>query len=165
MDKPLEEDELSFRYELFSKSLNSLDLDGVELIPQTMAPFPWHFGGQRYQNLFVKANEIVYWCKRLNLRICFDVSHTKLTCEYLNIDFYEFSEKIAPITAHIHIGDAKGVNGEGLQIGDGEIDFKRLSEILKRCCPKASFIPEIWQGHKNRGEGFWLALERLRGLL
>ena len=27
--------------------------------------------------------------------------------------------------------------------------------------PKSSFIPEIWQGHKNGGEGAWLALERL----
>ena len=24
-----------------------------------------------------------------------------------------------------------------------------------------SFIPEIWQGHVNGGEGFWTALERL----
>lgn len=24
-----------------------------------------------------------------------------------------------------------------------------------------SFIPEIWQGHINNGEGFWTALDRL----
>ena len=23
--------------------------------------------------------------------------------------------------------------------------------------------PEIWQGHKKGGEGFWIALERLEG--
>ena len=63
------------------------------------------------------------------------------------------------------MGDAKGVNGEGLQIGDGQIDFIKLSEILNNFCPDASFIPEIWQGHKNEGEGFWIALERLEGLL
>ena len=28
---------------------------------------------------------------------------------------------------------------------------------------QATFIPEIWQGHKNNGEGAWLALERLEG--
>ena len=27
--------------------------------------------------------------------------------------------------------------------------------------PEASFIPEIWQGHKNSGSGFWYALEQL----
>ena len=29
----------------------------------------------------------------------------------------------------------------------------------------ASFIPEIWQGHKNDGEGFWIALTRLENIL
>ena len=48
--------------------------------------------------------------------MCFDVSHSKLTCEHFGLDFYEFSEQVAPITGHLHIGDAKGVNGEGLQI-------------------------------------------------
>jgi N-acetylneuraminate synthase len=27
--------------------------------------------------------------------------------------------------------------------------------------PDISFIPEIWQGHKNSGSGFWVALDRL----
>ena len=137
-------------------------LDNVELIPQTMAPFPWHFGGQRYQNLFVHSDEIIKYCKKLNLRMCFDISHSALMCNHFGINFYDFSEVIAPITGHLHLGDASGVNGEGLQIGDGEIDFKLLGDILKSKCPSASFIPEIWQGHKNGGEGFWLALEKLQ---
>ena len=82
-------------------------------------------------------------------------------CNHFDLDFYDFSEKIAPLTAHLHLGDALGVNGEGLQIGDGDIDFIRLGNILDIHCPDASFIPEIWQGHKNGGEGFWIALEQL----
>jgi len=97
--------------------------------------------------------------------MCYDVSHSSLTCEHYGYNFYQFSEKISPITAHLHLGDARGVNGVGLQIGDGDIDFVRLGEILAKGCPNASFIPEIWQGHKNRGEGFWVALERLEKLL
>lgn len=165
MDAPLPVTEVEGYYERFADSLAKLDTDGVEIIPQTMAPFPWHFGGQRYQNIFVKVDEIVEWCKKLNLRVCFDISHSCLTCNYLNINFYEFAKKIAPYSLHLHLGDAKGVNGEGLQIGDGEIDFARLGLILKRGCPNATFIPEIWQGHKNGGEGFWVALERLEGKL
>lgn len=161
MDEPLPLDILPEYYERFARSLKKLDMEGVELIPQTMAPFPWHFGGQRYQNIFVSAEEIVHWCKELNLRMCFDISHTKLTCNHFDIDFYSFAEKIAPFTAHLHLGDARGLNGEGLQIGDGEINFERLGKILNQGCPDASFIPEIWQGHKNRGEGFWVALEKL----
>lgn len=165
MDAPLPVSEIHGYYERFAQSLGELDMDGVELIPQTMAPFPWHFGGQRYQNIFVKIDEIVEWCSKLKLRMCFDISHTRLTCNHFGIDFYDFAEKIAPFSSHLHLGDAKGLNGEGLQVGEGEIDFARLGAILQKGCPTATFIPEIWQGHKNGGEGFWVALERLEGTL
>lgn len=165
MDEPLPLAVISTYYERFAKSLSELDMDGVELIPQTMAPFPWHFGGQRYQNIFVKIEEIVEWCGKLKLRMCFDISHSRLTCNHFGIDFYDFAAKVAPFTAHLHLGDAKGLNGEGLQIGEGEIDFVRLGKILGNGSPNTSFIPEIWQGHKNGGEGFWMALERLEGTL
>ncbi|MDC3393355.1 N-acetylneuraminate synthase family protein [Luminiphilus sp.] len=165
MDELLPSDQLVSFYERFADSLSFLDMEGVELIPQTMAPFPWHFGGQRYQNLFVHAEECRYWCDKLNLRMCFDISHSRLMSNHFGVDFYEFAEKIAPITGHLHLGDASGVNGEGLQIGEGDIDFVRLAGILDTHCPKASFIPEIWQGHKNGGEGFWIALEKLETII
>ncbi len=165
MDEPLPAAVIPEYYQRFAQSLGELDLAGVELIPQTMAPFPWHFGGQRYQNIFVKIDEIVEWCRKLQLRMCFDISHTRLTCNHFGMDFYDFAERIAPISAHLHLGDAQGLTGEGLQIGAGDIDFARLGEILRKGCPQASFIPEIWQGHKNGGEGFWIALERLEGTL
>lgn len=163
MDAPLPPSEIRSYYQRLGDSLGELDTKGVELIPQTMAPFPWHFGGQRYQNLFVKIEEIIEWCDTLNLRMCFDVSHSFLACNHLGLDFYEFAEKIAPVTAHLHLGDALGLNGEGLQVGEGDLDFSRLGQILNQGCSTASFIPEIWQGHKNDGEGFWIALERLQG--
>jgi sialic acid synthase SpsE/sugar phosphate isomerase/epimerase len=165
MDELLPNGQLDSYYQRFADSLSLLDMEGVELIPQTMAPFPWHFGGQRYQNLFVHADECRYWCEKLNLRMCFDVSHSRLMSNHFGVDFYEFAEKIAPITGHLHLGDALGVNGEGLQIGGGDIDFKRLADILDKHCPEASFIPEIWQGHKNGGEGFWIALEHLENII
>jgi sialic acid synthase SpsE/endonuclease IV len=165
MDAPFPEEIKSSYYKQFFQSLKDLDTEGVEIIPQTMAPFPWHFGGQRYQNIFVQIDEIISYCKEFGIRMCFDVSHTMLTCNHFKLDFYEFASKIAPFTAHIHMGDAKGINGEGLQIGEGEIDFKKLGKILNEGCPDATFIPEIWQGHKNNGEGFWIALDKLQNLM
>ena len=165
MDEPFDEEKKTRYYNQFFESLKLLDLEGVELIPQTMAPFPWHFGGQRYQNIFVLPEEIAHFCRENKIRMCLDVSHSMLTCNHLGLDFYDFVSKVAPFTSHLHLGDAIGVNGEGLQINEGEIDFVRLSEILKIECPSASFIPEIWQGHKNDGEGFWIALTRLENIL
>ena len=165
MDGNIDKGLLPDYYQRFAKSLDELDTEGVEIIPQTMAPYPWHFGGQRYQNIFVHIGEIEEWCRKIGLRMCFDVSHTMLTCNTFGLDFYDFAARIAPFSAHIHMGDAKGVNGEGLQIGEGEIDFNRLGRILADKAPNATFIPEIWQGHKNGGEGFWISLEKLEGIL
>jgi sialic acid synthase SpsE/sugar phosphate isomerase/epimerase len=136
-------------------------LDEVEVIPQTMPPFPWHFGGQRYHNLFVNAEFIREFCQDEGYRVCLDVSHSKLACNHLHVPFREFLEQILPFTAHLHLADAGGVDGEGLQIGEGEIDWPQVFQMLADLAPEASFIPEIWQGHKNSGEGAWLALERL----
>ena len=130
-----------------------------------MATCPRQVGEKRHQYRSVLTNEIKQWSRRLGLRSCLDVRRSVLACNHFGIDFYQFSEQVAPYTAHLHLGDARGVNGEGLQIGEGEIDFCRLGRILKAGCPKATFIPEIWQGHKNEGEGFWIALERLEGRL
>ncbi|MEE2875573.1 MAG: N-acetylneuraminate synthase family protein [Chloroflexota bacterium] len=165
MDATLPSSVLTQYYERFADSLSELDIEGVELLPQTMAPFPWHFGGQRFQNLFVHADDCVEWCERLGLRMCLDVSHSRLTCNHFGCDFYEFLSKVGPYAAHLHLGDALGVNGEGLQIGEGDIDFDRVGQILATAAPGAYFIPEIWQGHKDMGMGFWQALEKLEGRL
>jgi len=156
------------RKELYPRildSLNALDSAGVEVLPQSAAPFPWHMGGQQYQNLFLYPDEIAAFCSSSGYRICLDVSHSYLACNHFKINPKEFFETVAPYTAEIHIGDSAGVDGEGLQIGKGEVDFAMLGQIFKKHCPDAWFIPEIWQGHKNMGEGFWIALEKLNRIL
>jgi N-acetylneuraminate synthase len=163
MDEPLSPERKAECYRIFAASLAELDMDGVELIPQTMAPFPWHFGGQRHQNIFIFPDESAAFCARHNLRMCVDISHTKLAANHFGFDFAKALAQLGPHTAHLHFGDAKGLDGEGLQVGEGEIDFDEIGAVLRKHAPNASFIPEIWQGHKNMGEGFWTALERLEG--
>lgn len=165
MDAPLSEDEKLRRYDIFEDSLSQLDMEGVEVIPQTMAPFPWHFGGQRFQNLFVFPDESARYCRRFGLRMCLDVSHSFLASNHFHIPFESFFSELSGLVGHLHIGDASGVDGEGLQIGEGQIDFEKLAAWVKTHSPGAWFIPEIWQGHKNNGQGFWTALERLEGKL
>ncbi|MCK1483027.1 MULTISPECIES: N-acetylneuraminate synthase family protein [unclassified Bradyrhizobium] len=163
MDEPLPPADKAERYRIFAQSLKELDMDGVELTPQTMAPFPWHFGGQRHQNIFIFPEESAAFCAKHDLRMCVDISHTKLAANHFGFDFAQGLAQLGPHTAHLHFGDAKGLDGEGLQVGEGEIDFDEIGRVLRKHAPTASFIPEIWQGHKNMGEGFWIALERLEG--
>ena len=165
MDGPFKEDKKFQLYDTFAQSLKQLDMDGVEVIPQTMAPFPWHFGGQRYQNIFIVPEEAAKVCAELGIRMCVDISHTKLASNHFGFDFLKGIAALGPFTAHYHLGDSRGLDGEGLPIGEGEIDFVALGEVMQKTAPKALFIPEIWQGHKNNGGGFVTALERLEGLL
>lgn len=164
-DAHLDEPARHERYALILDSLSRMDLAGVEIIPQTMPPFPWHFGGQRYQNLFMRPEEISAFCRQNGYRICLDISHSQLACNYYKWSFTGFLREVGPFTTHLHMADASGVDGEGLQIGEGHIDFSAVCDSLNKVCPDASFIPEVWQGHKNGGEGFWLAFEKLQGLL
>ena len=60
-----------------------------------------------------------------------------------------------------YIDAIKNSAGSIQWFGEGEINFATLSDQLAMFAPNAGFIPEIWQGHKNEGEGFWLGLERL----
>ena len=148
-------------YDRIADSLAQVDDQEVEIIAQTMPPFPWLFGGQMLHNVFLDHRDTAAFCAEYGYRLCFDVSHTTLACNYYNGSFSEFVEQIGPYIAHLHLVDARGVDDEGLQIGEGDVDFPALAKQLERLAPDASFIPEIWQGHENGGEGFWVALERL----
>lgn len=145
-------------YDKVAKALDEIDLSTVQLAIQTMPPFPWHFGGQSHHNLFVDPDEIAAFCEKTGHRICLDVSHSMMACNYYQWDFNTFLKKVLPHTIHLHIVDAKGVDGEGVQIGHGDVDFTLLRDQLNQFSPGVQFIPEIWQGHKNKGEGFWSAL-------
>jgi N-acetylneuraminate synthase len=101
------------------------------------------------------------FCQKYGYRICFDVCHSHLAANHLSRTLTEYVNLLGPYIAHMHIVDGAGLGEEGLQIGEGTINFKQLSLDLARVAPEASFIPEIWQGHENEGEGFWIALERL----
>lgn len=147
-------------YETFQDSCKQIDFGRTELIPQNMAPFPWHFGGQRHQNIFMMPNELVAQAKNLKLRFCLDLSHLQMTCNHFELDFQQALSKLLPYSAHLHIADAKGTNGEGVVMGTGDVDWPESWCQIKKYS-NISFIPEVWQGHKDHGAGFWSALEYL----
>lgn len=138
-------------YERVQQSLTNIDEEGCEITIQNMAPFPWHFGGQRYQNIFANPSEIVKFCTENSRRITLDTAHLSMFCAYSGFDFSTALNLLLPITAHIHFSDAKGLNGEGVEIGTGDIDFGQLLHFITS---DQSFIVETWQGHKNNGSGF-----------
>lgn len=155
----LQKDDIQEKTHLLKTSLAEIDFTGVELAIQTMPPFPWHFGGQQYHNLFVDSEFIDKFCSDTGHKICLDVSHSMMSCNFLKVDFLnEYYPKIKNHVNYMHIVDAKDVDGEGVQIGLGDVPFKDLCNLLNNDLPEVPFVPEVWQGHKDLGAGFWDAL-------
>ena len=158
---PLDQREVELRKATLVRSLEELRNAHVEIWPQTMPPFPWHFGGQQYHNLFLDAEWIADFCESNSTRVCLDISHSILHCNHKGQSPSLFLEKVLPHTAHLHLADGAGVDGEGLQINDGDVDFHLMAAKVKELCPEVTWIPEIWQGHEENGKAFWIAFERL----
>jgi sialic acid synthase SpsE/sugar phosphate isomerase/epimerase len=160
-DVPLAVTERQARYDRVIAGIERLDRSGVDLVAQTLPPFPWYLGGQLHCNLFVDPVDTAQFAVDSGLGLCLDVSHSKLAANHRGASFAEFVERVGPHAHHLHLVDATGTDGEGIQVGEGDIDWPVLAAQLDRMAPGVGFIPEIWQGHKNDGEGFWIALDRL----
>jgi sugar phosphate isomerase/epimerase len=70
----------------------------------------------------------------------------------------DFMDRFGDKVLHIHASDARAPDQEGLQIGDGEVDFS----VLHGEVPPV--LVEIWDGHSDGGAGFRTGVQRLRSL-
>ncbi|MCU0489835.1 MAG: TIM barrel protein, partial [Anaerolineales bacterium] len=146
-------------YENLLRSVKELDFDGVELLLENLPPHPWYFGGQWLTNAFMDAYEIRDFIAPLGLKTCFDTSHSKLYCNWAQVDFYDQVSALLPYIDHLHLSDGAGLDGEGLQIGEGTIDWVHFFKVIGGY--HGTMIPEIWRGHQRNGEGFLIAIQRL----
>lgn len=105
------------------------------------------------------AYEIRDFIAPLGLKTCFDTSHSKLYCNWAQVDFYDQVNTLLPYIDHLHLSDGAGLDGEGLQIGEGTIDWVHFFKVIGGY--HGTMIPEIWRGHQRNGEGFLIAIQRL----
>ena len=92
--------------------------------------------------------------------MCFDPSHAALACNALGHSLPAMIELLLPYIRHLHVADAEGIGDEGLQIGEGTIDWKGALTPLAGY--QNTMVPEIWQGHLHGGRGFLQAMEHLK---
>lgn len=140
-------------------ALKQLDTTGVDLLLENLPPYPWYFGGRWFGHIICDVENTVLLCERSGLGLCFDTSHAALECVKSGASLSEFAQRVAPYVRHLHVSDGAGTSGEGLQIGEGSVNFVDVLEPLVRNAP--TMIPEIWMGHHETGEGFRIALEHL----
>jgi len=163
IDKFLSQNETEERINNFVENVEKINTCDCRFLAQTMPPYPWHFGGQGFHNQFTSSDNIlkILATTKRNIELCLDVSHSYMWCNYSSSNLSEFIKKISEKVSHIHISDAAGESEEGLQIGQGSINFGEILQSMSSISEDTTLLPEIWQGHDNHGEGFRIALDRL----
>ena len=136
--------------------------DRVDVLMENMPDVYWYNGELWATCLFKDWKEIRDVLHETGMRLCLDLSHARLYCNSRHIDLNLYVTVLKPYIGHLHISDALGVSSEGLQIGDGETNFKSLLKILDGL--DVILVPEIVDGHKNNGAGFKMAKKRLSRL-
>ena len=152
-----------FRIEALMETLPRIEMSNSEILVENLPPYPWYFGGQWISNFFMDAEEIDKFCKQTGRRICYDTSHSKLYCNDNKKDFFEQAKIFKKIMDHLQIADAVGIDGEGIQIDEGEIDFNKFFKIFRNY--NGYVVNEVWQGFLNDFAGFKIAVSRIKKYL
>ena len=136
----------------FSKlKYNKSDID---ILPENLPPRPWYLGGQWFQYGFMYPEDMIRFCNYYNLRMTYDVCHAQLFCNHQKTSLEDYTKKVMSHVSHLHISDAHGIDGEGLQIGEGCIDFDKFFNNIENCKNNDyTWVTEIWSGHLNHGSG------------
>ncbi|BAI62144.1 conserved hypothetical protein [Methanocella paludicola SANAE] len=131
----------------------------TRLLLENMPDIYWYKGVLHSSCLFKHKDEISTILDELSLGLCMDLCHAKLYCNSMGEDYLSYVTALKPYIRHIHVSDARGSTEEGVQIGDGEVDFAALRKLLGDV--GAAAVPEILDGHKDGGAGFRIAARRL----
>jgi len=125
------------------------------IYPQWLPVYAWYFGGSVKLDLFNSQSDIDYINKH-DIDITLDLCHLSLSAEYSKESWLDWYNQLKSRIGHFHLADAEGVDGEGLDIGSGNIgDFSMFLDSNKLK------VIEVWQGHFHDGAGFLKALDAL----
>lgn len=129
------------------------DYPKLNILPQTLPVNAWYLGGRRFVNIFANPIEILNFCRTYKKKLCLDTAHTIMACNYYKLEIEQNLYELIKYADHIHLVDAKGDSDEGLTFGLGDLNLQSFVNSLKEF-NQMTYIPEIWQGHHNRGQGF-----------
>lgn len=151
-------DDVEIFYDRCSKLFKDHQGKNSLLTLQWLPPIAWYFGGSI--NLHVMNNlNAVEKIKELDLPITMDYSHLILGRNYFGFDAEHVLETLFPQIKHIHVCDAKGIDGEGMQIGEGDPGNLDLIRTISKFSTLK--VIEVWQGHLNHFWAFKKAISKL----
>lgn len=127
----------------------------ISIHPQWLPRIAWYFGGAEVLDMFCGSDDIAL-VRELDMKICLDISHLILSANYERANWRDWYAELLPMTRHVHIADAEGIDGEGIEFGKG--DLGDAGEFLDLPYRK---VLEVWQGHLSEGDGFERAIRQL----
>jgi sugar phosphate isomerase/epimerase len=148
------------REKLLSNLEQSLkSLGPARLLLENMPWFYWHRKLNRmYSNICVSVDDLERLAHLVH-GFTLDVCHGFLSKPEGDPGYCSrFLSSFGGRTLHAHVADARAPDKEGLQIGDGHIDFSSLKGL------EIPISVEVWKGHENGGAGFRMGVERLRSM-
>ena len=157
----LDSSEIDKMKNMLIPAVEQLDKKNVNFLLENMPPYAWFFGGRWSSNVFLETSEMIEYCKKTGLHVCFDICHSQLYCNKNKISVIDELKNIEKFTDHFHLSDASDVDGEGLQFGEGNMPFEQIIPILNENAGK-SFAIEVWKGHENGGKGFEEFLNKIK---
>ena len=142
----------------YSQLLSPFSQKGVEVLPQWLPPIAWYFGGS-VQLEAMNSLRDVELIKLNQLSICMDVCHLIMGRNFSGFSADTLLNDLDSNIKHIHIADARGIDGEGIDFGDGEPEN---IDLIRRAFDFDTMkVIEVWQGHLDRGAGFHRAINKL----
>ncbi|UCH89695.1 MAG: sugar phosphate isomerase/epimerase [Thermoplasmata archaeon] len=148
------------------KSLS--EISGMEfagdILLENMPWFYWRRDGTRWFSTICYTPQdfrpLLKYCDGMVL----DFSHGYLSdSSGSNRYLEEYTELYKDQIQYVHIADSLPPDNEGLQIGEGNINFEGILNKLDKT--QLWLVPEVWKGHENFGEGFEIALDRINHLI
>ena len=141
-------------------AVKQLDLKNVNFLLENMPPYAWFFGGRWNCNVFLDSSDMLNYHAETGLNICFDLCHSQLYCNTKKYSLIDELLKVENFVDHYHLSDADGIDGEGLQFGEGDLPFEKIIPILNKH-KNIGFAIEVWKGHENIGAGFKEFLDKI----
>ncbi|MES0879350.1 N-acetylneuraminate synthase family protein [Roseibium sp. SCP14] len=128
---------------------------GAPIYPQWLPRIAWYFGGADVLDMFCGADDIEI-VNEIGMELCLDLSHLILSANYAKARWLDWYEQLLPLSRHLHIADATGIDGEGIEFGLGDLgDPAAFLDLPGRK------VLEVWQGHLSEGDGFDHAIRQL----
>jgi sialic acid synthase SpsE/sugar phosphate isomerase/epimerase len=160
VDGFLDEKSIMKQRDAMQRSLDELAPIDVDIMIENLPPYPWYLGGQWYTNYAMSSADMIEIVRDRSLGITYDISHSYLYCNWAKVDLDVEMKTLLPIIKHLHVSDASGIDGEGLQVGIGDVPWESIAPYI--FSSGLVIVPEIWLGHLHGMSGMNEALFNLQ---